>query len=156
MRLLGISNMKQGNAYLPQFITDFNQCFAVSPRSQHDAHRPLTHLENLAQILSWQEARTISKNLTLQFKKVVFQIQTDRPSYALRNAQVAVIEDATGQILILYKSKSLEFTIFHKQERQAEIVDSKDVDSMIEKHRTYKPAPPDHPWRSPRSRLVNS
>lgn len=155
MRLRAISNMEQGNAYLPEFIADFNQRFAVSPRSQHDAHRPLTRLENLAQILSWQEPRTISKNLTLQFKKVVYQIQTDRPSYALRNAQVTVCEDATGQILILYKSKPLEFTIFHKQERQAEIVDSKDVDPMIEKQRTYKPAPPDHPWRSPRPRPVN-
>jgi hypothetical protein len=101
MRLLGLSNMEQGNAYLPEFIADFNQRFCVSPCSQHDAHRPLTHLENLAQILTWQEPRIVSKNLTLQFKKVVYQIQTDRPSYALRNAQVTVCEEATGQVTIL-------------------------------------------------------
>jgi transposase len=147
MRLLGISNMEQGNAYLPDFIADFNQRFCVSPRSQHDAHRPLTRLENLAQILTWQEPRIVSKNLTLQFKKVVYQIQTDRPSYALRNAQVTVCEDAAGQVSILYKSKPLEFTLFHKQAHQAEIVDSKDVDPALEKQR--KPTIPalDHPWR---------
>jgi transposase len=156
MRLRGISNMEQGNAYLPEFIEDFNRRFCVPARSKHDAHRPLTHLENLAHILTWQETRVVSKNLTVQFKKVVYQIQTDRPSYALRNAQITVCEDAAGQVTILYKSKHLEFTVFHKQEHQAEIVDSKDVDHILEKQRTYKPVPPDHPWRNPWPRPVNS
>jgi transposase len=147
LRLRGVSSMEQGNAYLPEFIADFNRRFAVPPRSQHDAHRPLAALENLAHILTWQEPRTLSKNLTLQFKHVVYQIQTDRPSYALRNAQVTVCENASGQVTILYKGKSLTFTIFHKQEHQAEIVDTKQVDQVLQDHRhAHKPAP-DHPWR---------
>lgn len=148
MRLLGISSMEQGNAFLPKFIADFNQRFSVPPRSHNDAHRPLVSPENLAHILAWQEPRILSKNLTLQFKKVVYQIQTLRPTYALRNAQVTVCEDANGQITILYKGKTLEFTIFHKQLRQAEVVETKDVDHALQSQRmAHKPAP-DHPWRS--------
>ncbi len=147
MRLRSISNMEQGNAYLAEFLADFNQRFAVPPRSQHDAHRPLTRLENLAQILSWQEIRMVSKNLTFQFKKVVYQIQTKRPTYALRNAQVTVCEDATGQVTLLYKNKPLEFTIFHKQEHQAEIVDTKDVDRALRAQYLSRIPAPDHPWR---------
>jgi len=147
MRLRGISTMEQGNAYLPEFIVDFNQRFSVPARSQHDAHRPLTRLENLAQILSWQESRSVSKNLTLQFKKVVYQIQTKRPSYALRNAQVTVCEDAAGQITILYKTKPLEFTIFHKQAHLAEVVDSKEVDRALQYQYLARIPAPDHPWR---------
>jgi len=147
MRLRGISTMEQGNAYLPEFIVDFNQRFSVPARSQHDAHRPLTRLENLAQILSWQESRSVSKNLTLQFKKVVYQIQTKRPSYALRNAQVTVCEDAAGQITILYKTKPLEFTIFHKQAHLAEIVDPKEVDRALQNQYLARIPAPDHPWR---------
>jgi len=147
LRLRGISSMEQANAYLPEFIAKFNQRFGVAPRSQHDAHRPLAAPENLAHILAWQEPRTLSKNLTLQFKKVVYQIQTDRPTYALRNTQVTVCEDAFGQVTILYKAKPLEFTVFHQQEHQAEIVDTKEVDLALQKQRkAYKPAP-DHPWR---------
>jgi len=33
MRLLGINTMQQGNAYLPEFIADFNARFAVQARS---------------------------------------------------------------------------------------------------------------------------
>jgi hypothetical protein len=37
MRLLGINTMQQGNAYLPEFILDFNARFAVQPRSSNAA-----------------------------------------------------------------------------------------------------------------------
>lgn len=148
MRLRRISSPEQGNAYLPDFIDDFNSRFAVPPRSSHNAHRPLSTLENLSHILTWQEARILSKNLTLQFKKVVYQIQTKPSSYALRQAQVTVCEDAQASVLILYKSRELPFTIFHKQERLAEIVDSKNLNPVLPMPtKLHKPAP-DHPWRN--------
>ena len=148
LRLRGISNQEAGNTYLPEFMMDFNQRFGVPPRSQHDAHRPIGTVENLAHILCWQEVRTLSKNLTLQFNKVVYQIQTKRPTYALRNAQVIVCEDAAGQVSLLYKGKPLAYTIFLQQEHQAEIVDSKTVDLALENQRKAHTPAPDHPWRN--------
>ena len=147
MRLLEISSMEEGNAYLPEFMDGFNRRFAVVPRSNHDAHRPLLVKDNLDQILTWQETRIISKNLSIQFKNVVYQIQTDRPTYALRKAKVTVCLKADGEIIILYKNKELAYTIFKKQARQAEVLSSKDVDRKVDKVRKqYKPAP-DRPWR---------
>jgi len=146
LRLRGISNMTDGNAYLPEFIADFNQRFAVEPRSSVDAHRTLTTKDDLATILTWQEVRTISKNLTVQFEKVVYQIQTDRPSYALRNAGVTVCVNAQQQVAILYKGKSLPYEIYHQQTKQSEVVMAKDVDTVL-KERTYTKPAPDHPWR---------
>ena len=58
MRLRGIPSREAGNAYLPEFIQDFNQRFAEDPRSSVDAHRPLTPKDDLARILTWQETRT--------------------------------------------------------------------------------------------------
>ena len=147
MRLLNISSMEAGNAFLPEFIDNFNRRFAVVPRSNHDAHRPLLLTDNLDQILTWQETRTISKNLSVQFKNVVYQIQTDRPTYALRKAKVRLCLDADGKVIILYKRKELAYTIFKKQAKQAEVLSSKEVDRKVDKVRKeYKPAP-DHPWR---------
>jgi len=148
MRLRGISSMADGNAYLPEFMEDLNRRFAAQPRSTHDAHRPLTTKDDLARILTWQETRTISKNLTLQFEKVVYQIQTKRPSYALRNAKVTVCVDPHQNISLLYKGQSLPYTIFHKQAKQSETVASKNVNQSLDKKlpSPNKPAP-DHPWR---------
>jgi hypothetical protein len=143
LRLRGISSWEAGNAYLPEFIQDFNRRFAVSPRSSLDAHRPLTPKDDLTRILTWQEKRILSDNLTIQFNKVVYQIQTQRPTYAMRRAPVTVCLDQHANIQILYKGKSLQYSIFHQQARQAEVVDSKHFDQAL----TNKPAP-DHPWRN--------
>lgn len=150
MRLRQISSREAGQAYLPEFMADFNQRFAEPPRSTVDAHRPLSAQDNLAQILTWQETRTLSKNLTLQFEKVVYQIQTPRPTYALRHARVTVCLNADQQVTILYKGQPLAFTVFQPQTQQAKVVAAKDLNPTLDsnaKPTPYKPAP-DHPWRS--------
>ena len=99
-----------------------------------------TH-ENLAHILTWQETRTLSKNLTIQFKKVIYQVQTKRPSYALRNAHVTVCEDALGTVIILYKGKELEHTLFHEQQHQSDIVETKNLDLALQNQPTPSRSP---------------
>jgi predicted DNA-binding protein (UPF0251 family) len=144
LRLRGISDMDSANAYLPEFRQDFNRRFAVAPRSNHDAHRPLLKNDNLDLILTHQKTGTLSKNLTVQSNKVIYQIQSNRPDYALRNAQVTICENAKGEVTILYKDKPLAYTIYHKSPRQAEVVDTKTLDRHIQ---TPKPPAPNHPWR---------
>ena len=144
LRLRGISDLAAANAYLPEFRDDYNRRFAVAPRSTHDAHRPLLKSENLDLIFTHQKTGTLSKDLTVQSKKIIYQVQSDRPGYALRKAQVTVCENAKGEVTILYKDKPLAYTIYHKPARQAEVVDTKSVDRHL---RVPKPPAPDHPWR---------
>jgi hypothetical protein len=144
LRLLRISDIASANAYLPTFRDAYNRRFAVSPRSTHDAHRPLLKTEHLDRILAHQETRILSKNLTLQFNKVIYQIQTNRPTYALRNAQVTVCENPKGEITILYKNQPLPYTLFQQPPRQAEVVTSKTLDQQLQQP---KPPAPNHPWR---------
>ena len=144
LRLRKISSWDAGNAFLPEFIHDFNQRFAVQPRSDLDAHRPLADQDDLDQILTWQETRILSKNLTIQFRKTVYQIQTQRPTYALRHAPVTVCLDAQDNLSILYQDQPLDYTIFHQQSKQSLIVDPKQLNAVVPK--PHKPAP-DHPWR---------
>jgi hypothetical protein len=144
LRLLGISDIDSANAYLPEFRLDFNRRFAVAPRSNHDAHRPLLKSEKLDIILTRQKTATLSKNLTVQANKVIYQIQSLRPDYALRKAQVTVCENTKGEVTILYKNKPLSYTIYHLPTRQAEVADTKTLDRQI---KPLKPPAPNHPWR---------
>ena len=141
MRLRGIADIDRANAFLPEFREDYNRRFAVVPRSSCNAHRPLLKSENLDIILTHQKAGHLSKNLTVQFKNLVYQIQSDRPDYALRNAPVMICENAQGEVTILYKDNPLTYTIYQKSPRQAEVVDIKSLD------RHFKPPAPNHPWR---------
>jgi transposase len=144
LRLRGISDMETANAFLLEFQKDFNRRFAVQPGSTHNAHRPLLKADHLDLILTHQETRSLSKNLTVQFKQVVYQIQSKRPGYALHNAKVTVCENAKGAVAILYNDKPLSYTIYHKPPRQAEIVDTKTLDHQV---KIPKPPAPNHPWR---------
>ena len=65
--------------------------------------------------------------------------------YALRNAQVTICENAKGVITILYKNKPLAYTTYKKLSRQAEAVDTKNINQVIQ---SPKPPAQDHPWRS--------
>ncbi len=150
LRLRGISDIESANAFLPEFRDDFNRRFAVQPRSSHDAHRPLLKTENLEVVLTHQETRTLSKNLTVQANQVIYQIQSDRPDYALRHAHVSVCENAQGEVTILYKNKPLSYSIYHKSPHQAEVADTKTLDRHI---KTPNPPAPDHPWRTYGRRL---
>lgn len=156
MRLRRIATMAQGNAYLPEFRDDYNRRFAVVPRSAENAHRPLLPQDDLARILTAQELRHLSKNLTFNYHNVIYQIQTPRPTYALRQAQVVVREDRHGTITVEYKDKPLGYTVYHRQPHQAEETPSKLIDLALgetraPKRRRRTPAVPaaDHPWRQP-------
>jgi transposase len=144
LRLRRISDIDSANAFLPEFRTDYNRRFAVVPHSNHNAHRPLLKSENLDILLTHQKTGTLSKNLTVQSKGVIYQIQSNRPDYALRKAQVTVCENAKGEVTILYKNKPLAYTIYQKSPRQAEVVDTKTLDRQI---KVPKPPAPNHPWR---------
>jgi transposase len=152
MRLRGLSNQGEGNAYLPEFIADFDARFAVAPRDPEDAHRPLLPQDDLARLLTVQETRVLSKNLTLNYQNVIYQIQTARPTYALRNATVVVRENRHHEIAIEYRSKPLDYTVYRPQIHQAEIVPSKQIAMKLDqlappkKRKPYVP-PPNHPWR---------
>jgi hypothetical protein len=142
MRLAGIDDYAQANAFLMKYISVYNQKFAVQSRSPIDYHEPLLPENNLGPILSKQSQRKLSKNLQIQYQKVIYQIATDRPTYALRGRTVTVCESELGKIAILLNGSSLDFNIYQQQPKQAELVTSKDVE-----HRKTKPAP-EHPWRN--------
>jgi transposase len=148
LRLAGISTIEAANNFVMAYIADFNHRFAVQPRSSHDAHRPqLFSEEELDVIFSHQETRILSKNLTLQYNKVIYQIQSKRPAYALRKAHVTVCENHLGDITILYNNNPLAFTPYRKQIRQAQTVMAKDIDRHLNKpKKPHKPAA-NHPWR---------
>lgn len=149
LRLEGSATIPDAHAYLPTFMAAFNQRFAVRPQSPTDVHRPLSDQDGLARSLTLQTARVLSKNLTLQYTNVVYQIQASRPSYGLGHAQVMVREDCTGGIRLEYQGVPLEDTVVQIQERQGLVVDSKAIAGVAPLPSTRVPHRPaaNHPWR---------
>lgn len=153
LRLRSISSPEEANAYLPEFIADYNRRFAVSPRSAEDAHRPPEAGAGLGRILSWREERVLSKNLTPSYDGRVYQIKTTRAAYTMRGARVEVRETGAGEIGIEYEGRPPPFGIHLEQEReQARVTPPKLIDAALSRpaavpKRERKGVALSHPWR---------
>jgi transposase len=155
MRLNNINDRETANAFLDNFREDYNRRFAVIPKNQDDAHRAVLHSEQeLGLIFSMHNTRTLSKNLTIQYKNTIYQIKTKNRSRRLRFAKIIVCEDFNGTVTLLYQGKSLEYSTYKKAKRPAPLENEKTINQRIDKamelqtkHHKRKPSP-DHPWRS--------
>lgn len=147
MRLKGISTIREGNKFLPEFVQQYNRKFAVEPVSPKDAHRTLLPSENLRKILVKRNVRLLSKNLEFQYKNRSYQVKTQRPTYSMRHAPVIVTENWNGNIGVYYKGKKLKVQQVKKQPLQP-VVSSKILNQQVDKvvRKPWKPAK-DHPWR---------
>lgn len=154
LRLRKIHDPDSANAFLPDFIEDYNARFGIEPQHPDDAHRPVLHDERaLGLILSLHHRRTLSKNLTCQFENREYQVRTRGQGYALRRANVTVCKSFDGKVTLLYRGRELEYRVLEEGQAPAPIVDEKTVQQAVERARAeqagrpkWKP-PADHPWR---------
>ena len=130
LRLRGISDMATANAFLPDFAATYNRKFAVAAQSDVDAHRPLPVSERLAEILVLQSVRTLSKNLTIQYERDLYQISADTASYHLRHQRVIVRENAAREVTITLNGKHLAYRIYHRAPKQGTVLSAKEVQAL--------------------------
>ena len=156
MRLRGIDGMEAGNAYLGEFMADFNRRFAVAPRNPADAHRAVLHdAAELDLILCEQHGRKLTKNLTIRFECREYQVTGRGKGYRLRGAEVTVCKAFDGAVTVLRDGRELSVRQLAQGEEAAPVEDGKTVVHRVEQAKAeqlsrpaYKP-PPDHPWRRP-------
>ena len=155
LRLQGIDTIDQANHFLPTFMADYNQRFAIEPRAAEDAHREVLHSpEELGLILCLHHTRKLSKNLSLQFHNTEYQLQNYGKGYRLRGATVTVCEAFDGTVTLIHQGHPLSFRTLLQGEAPVPVVDEKSIHAQVDlaslkqrRNPTWKPAP-DHPWRS--------
>ncbi len=129
------------------------QRFAVAPRSAGISASSAGKGEDLERVLTLCERRTLSKNLTLSYNNVIYQIKTKRSAYTMRGAHVEVREKRNGEITIEYKQRPLEYTIYREQEQQqGKVVEAKLLQPAAARaaarpKQKRGPVPLSHPWR---------
>jgi hypothetical protein len=133
LRLRGISSMEDGNAFLPEYMEDCNRRFGRAPKNPHDAHRPLQDGEDLSRIFSWQEERTMSRNLTVHFKRVTYLVEPGPTTLSFGGKRVRVHEWDDGRVEIHAGGSPLPYSIFeqHPHVTQGAIVENKRLGAAL-------------------------
>ena len=134
LRLEGIDTMQKANEYLPTFIAQFNTKFAKDPANATDLHRSLTELDQLDEILSWQEERTVTHSLTVQYDRVVYLLEPTGLAKDLQRKKVRIYDYPDGTVAIKYEGTELPYSVFDKvrQVKQAGIVSNKRLSSVLQ------------------------
>jgi hypothetical protein len=140
-----ISDIQEGNAFLEEFREIYNKKFAVEPANNEDAHRELlpSHLKEGLWML--KEKRTLSKDLSFQYKAEIYQIKSPY-KHRFVGKQIDVYEQKGEVRMVMQKGQSLEYQKWkEKIFEPAKVLDTKDLES-IWNPKERKPAK-NHPWR---------
>lgn len=133
MRLAGINNIDDANAFLGNFTNKHNEKFSVPPHDPQDAHRPLTLSDDeLELVFSSVQTRKLSKNLELSFERKIYQIQNVGKGYRLQNKRVEVLTTSHGKTIISYNGKVLEYKILER-DCGPQLADAKDINQVMDK-----------------------
>lgn len=146
MRLQGINSIKEGNAFLPQFLEELNQRFGHEPASKEDAHRPLRKRDDLEQMFFRKDVRKLSKDLTFQHKGILYLIETKTPN-RLKRAAISVFWKEGTAIQVYYNKTELKYKKWKDTPyEQPKILDSKEIAVMTCIPRKNKKPGKHHPW----------
>ena len=149
LRLAGIANYDQANAYLEEhYIAAHNRRYARPAAEAADYHRRRPTQRQLDQVFWLEEERVVSEDWVVRYKNRLLQLERQSQHWAPSRSRVLVRENEAGQIQVSYRDQCLPFReVQHASTARSE-----------ERGAAPSPAPPSpkpspakpHPWRQRR------
>ena len=134
LRLAGVSSMATANAWLPGFISAYNARFGRDPANAKNLHRPLAQADDLDEILAWREERTVTRNLTLHYDRMMLLLDPTPLARGLAGKKVEVVNYPDGRFAVQFNGMALDFKVFDKIQTVSPgaIVDNKRLSAVLE------------------------
>jgi transposase len=150
LRLAGVSPgqargpVAAANAWLPGFITAYNRRFGRDPANAKDLHRPLAQADDLDEILAWREERTVTRNLTLHYDRMLLLLDPTPLARGLARKKVQVVNYPDGRFAVQFAGTALGFKVFDKIQtvQPGAIVDNKRLSAVLEQVKAQQAAYP--------------
>ena len=142
LRLAGVSSIAAANAWLPGFITAYNRRFGRDPANAKNLHRPLSPADDLDEILAWREERTVTRNLTLHYDRMMLLLDPTPLTRGLVRKKVEVVNYPDGRFAVQFEGTALGFRVFDKIQtvQPGAIVDNKRLSAVLEQVKAQQAA----------------
>jgi len=113
LRLAGICDMDSGNRFLDEvYLQSHNARYAIEPREDLDAHRPLLKGQKLEHVLSTRIQRMVRNDFTVQYQRRFLQILAQKPQRVRPGERVLVETRLDGSLHLLWRGRYLPFKSF--------------------------------------------
>jgi len=145
MRLVNISNIQEGNAFLEQgFLKALNRKGMFVAAQETDLHRKVPAGMKLDEVLSWEEKRHVGQDWTVQWEKKWLQLTKENTVLNLAGKKVTVRQPLEGRLQLLYQDKKLKWK--ELPERPKRSCPEKGTGLRVKEEAKKEPAR--SPWRS--------
>jgi transposase len=151
MRLAGIDTLEAANHFLEMhFLPEWEERFTVLPRNPHNAHRRLGTEHCLEKILSVRVVRKVAEDHTVSWDGNRWGVPREEVCAGLRGAQVEIERRLDGAHWLRFRGRYLRLR--HCPEPTPRTASPSGLRppglAANPPSRTYKSAPPNHPWRT--------
>lgn len=150
LRERGIGAVEEANAFLEGgYWEEFREAFARPARDEHDAHRPLLgeHRRRLAAIFSVREERKVATNMTIQFQRRLFLLETSSRVGLRVGDKVDVATDAVGGLRVLYGGRDVRHREVELDRRNKPRQPTLPLHAILAGVRPHRRPAKNHPWR---------
>jgi transposase len=149
LRLAGIANYDQANAYLDQhYLAEHNRRYAHAAAAAADYHRRSPTARQLDEVFWLEEQRVLSEDWVVRYQNRLLQLERPSRPRVPAKSRVLVRENQAGELAIHYRDHGLVFREW--KAACTSLSEGRDV--------APSPAPPspkpkscipaaDHPWR---------
>jgi transposase len=146
LRLAGISNMDEGNAFLPGFTERFNAKFAKAPAKSNDLHRALNiEPDRLSEVFCLRDQRHVTKDLMLKYDRKRIKLEVNDLTRGLVGKFVDIYEYGCGRIQVRANGVVLPHSILNPERsiNHTAITENKRLSAVLAHIKTEqdKPAP---------------
>jgi transposase len=110
LRLAGIANYDQANAYLDEhYLGEHNRRYARPAAEAADYHRRRPTARQLDQVFWLEEERVVSEDWVVRYNHRLLQLERQSQHWAPAKSRVLVRENEAGKIAIHYRGQRLLF-----------------------------------------------
>jgi hypothetical protein len=108
LRQARAQDVETANQYLEQvYLPLWNRRFRREPRLAGDAHRAVLPGTNLDSVLSIRESRVISQDHTVRWQGVIYRVERQHITTAMRGARVQLERRLDGSIWMRWRHRTL-------------------------------------------------
>src|ERR1700693_4646693 len=110
LRLAGIGNYEQANAYLDEhYFAEHTRRYSRPAAEEADYHRRRPTARQLDEVFWLEEERVVSEDWVVHYKNRLLQLERQSQHWAPAKSRVRVRENEAGEVAIHYRGQRLMF-----------------------------------------------
>jgi len=135
LRIAGVSNTEDGNAFLVGFVDRYNAKFAKAPAKPDNLHRALNIApDRLSEVFCLRDKRYVTKDLTLKYDRKRIRLEVNDLTRGLVGKYVDVYEMPDGRLQARAKGVAPPCSIFDPHQQRvthAAITENKHLSAIL-------------------------